>query len=69
MNGRGHRKWILPNGMKYTLPSTPSDGRGMTNNLADLRRALRLGAGDPDSPIAPLRTEIRFNNPASKTGK
>jgi hypothetical protein len=36
-----HRVWKLPSGLRYTLPSTPSDKRGWLNCLSDLR--IRLG--------------------------
>ena len=36
-----HRKYRLPNGMIFVASSSPSDKRGILNNLALLRRLLK----------------------------
>jgi hypothetical protein len=37
--GSGHLRWVPPEGRFVVTSSTPSDGRGVRNALAMLRRA------------------------------
>jgi len=38
---KNHQVWRLPNGRKYVMSQTPSDGRAGRNQAAVLKRLMR----------------------------
>lgn len=45
LRSKKHNIWKFPDGKKFTTPSTPSDVRGWSNTLSDLRHKLGILAG------------------------
>src|SRR4029077_11649156 len=58
-----HKVWLLPDGLRYTIPSTPSDKRGWMNCLSDLR--IKLGMSHENK--TQLDFEHKKKEPKAKT--
>lgn len=79
MRSKRHHVYALPNGQKYTIPSTPSDHRGWANCYSDLRRILDVPRQEKPkriqrqrhtevAPFRPFDINIPVNEvPAPKT--